>query len=107
MLSLEVKWLERRKELLRFNLGKPVPPIEDLVIPDQLKLKGRQALARRLLLFIDGENIEYLGRSTGQRMPGLADNLAFPASPFGCLLEILDRRPQSKDLQYLALVDFP
>ncbi|WP_027528695.1 hypothetical protein [Bradyrhizobium sp. Ec3.3] len=39
VLSLEVKRLERRKELLRSNPGKPVPPVEELVIPNQLKLK--------------------------------------------------------------------
>jgi hypothetical protein len=38
-LSLEVKRLERRKELLRSNPGKRVEPIEDLVIPENLKLK--------------------------------------------------------------------
>jgi hypothetical protein len=39
VLSLEVKRLERRKELLRSNPGKRVEPIEDLVIPENLKLK--------------------------------------------------------------------
>ncbi len=39
VLSLEVKRLEKRKELIRSNPGKPIPPIEDLVISDSLKLK--------------------------------------------------------------------
>jgi hypothetical protein len=39
VLSLEVKRLEKRKESIRSNPGKPMPPIEDLVISDSLKLK--------------------------------------------------------------------
>lgn len=39
VLSLEVKRLEKRKEAIRSNPGKPMAPIEDLVIPDSLKLK--------------------------------------------------------------------
>ncbi|WP_035674345.1 hypothetical protein, partial [Bradyrhizobium liaoningense] len=39
VLSLEVKRLERRKETLRSNPGKSISPIEELAIPEQLKLK--------------------------------------------------------------------
>ncbi|MGO4712238.1 hypothetical protein [Bradyrhizobium sp. 2TAF24] len=39
VLTLEVKRLEKRKELIRSHPGKPIPPIEDLVISDSLKLK--------------------------------------------------------------------
>lgn len=39
VLALEVKRLEKRKESIRSNPGKPMPPIDDLVLSDSLKLK--------------------------------------------------------------------